>query len=202
MPSAKPVQEESPIPEPEIEAPPASFTLTQDEMNNLIATKVSEGIAAALPAVLAEIAKSQVSGPVFGGGMGPSEQVVMSNVPTRAAAPTYLKHYRKDDAINGKHQLIDVSKLENGKLGYPDDRGNIAGVMKGQYIQFVNGDFYATEQIEVDFVEWLQKTSPMSRIYEVQGRGIIPCEVVNCGMTFANEGDLNNHKQATHGLVM
>lgn len=184
------------LPQPDIVAPPSD-----EEINDLIAHKVSEGIAAALPAVLAQIMANQAgAGPQFGDGMGPSQQVIMTPVDSKPAATTFLKHYRKDDAINGKHQMIDVSKLVDGQLGDPDEKGNIPGVLKGQWIQFTNGDFYATKESEVEFVEWLRVNNPMSRIYEVQGRGSILCEIVNCGMSFASEQDLNAHKQATHGL--
>ncbi len=184
----------------EAASPEAGLGMTQDQLDNMIAQKVSEGVAAALPAVLAQIMASGQSGPVFAGGMGPSESVVMQTSSPKPAEKTYLKHYRKDDAVNGKHQFVDITKLVDGQFGDPDDKGNIPGVIKGRYVHFINGDFYATKDDEVAFVEWKMRTDPHSRIYEVQGLGVIPCGVVNCSMTFATEGDRLSHLAATHGM--
>jgi hypothetical protein len=175
-------------------------------MDNLIATKVAEGIAAALPAVLAQIASSHSTADSFAAGMGPSDQVTMSIAGSTTSQPaaTYLKHYRLDDAVNGKHQLIDVSKLdERGQLiveRMPDGKLNIPAVQKGKYINFVGGHFYATEEMEVAFIEHLIKTNPMCKIYEDSGTVIMPCGVQNCEQFFGDIKGLEAHMRATHGI--
>jgi hypothetical protein len=191
------------------EAPPDEELQEADRIqmtDELIARKISEGIAAALPAILAQMSANQSTDGQFSAGMGPSSQVNMSiagavNVPTK---PNYLKHYRFDEAVNGKHQLIDVSKIdENGEFiveKLPDGKINIPAILKGQYVHFVGGHFYATKQIEVDYVEWKMKNDPGCKIYEDQGGTTIPCGVMNCGMYFANEAGLNAHMKATHGV--
>jgi hypothetical protein len=189
--------------------PPADAIINaeaQARMDNLIAQKVAEGIAAALPAVLAQIASSQTAADSFAAGMGPSDQVNMSIAGATSVTPqaTYLKHYRLDDAVNGKHQLLDVSKLDDrGQLiveRQPDGKLNIPAVQKGRFINFVGGHFYATEEIEVAFIEHLMKTNPMCKIYEDSGTTIIPCGVANCEQFFGDVKGLEAHMRATHGI--
>jgi hypothetical protein len=178
---------------------------SQADLDNLIAMKVAEGISAALPAVLAQINMNQSSEGQFPQGMGPSSQVKMSiGGDNKQNKASYLKHYRLDDAINGKHQLLDVSKIdENGEfivIKTPDGKIDIPAILKGQYVNFVGGHFYATKQSEVDFIEWKIKRDPQCRIYEDVGGQIIPCAVQNCGQFFGTEDGLTAHMKATHGI--
>jgi hypothetical protein len=179
----------------------------QEALNNLIAMKVSEGIAAALPAVLAQMAIGQgvsTSDQQFPNGMGPSNQVNMKIGGDHVAKPTYLKHYRLDEAINGKHQLLDTNFInEDGSFQLErtiDGKINIPAVLKGEYVNFVGGHFYATREVEVRFIEWKIKTDPMSKIYEDVGGAVLPCSIPNCGQFFGNEEGLAAHLKATHGV--
>jgi hypothetical protein len=164
------------------EEPPAQLLKSAEEqadMDNLIARKVAEGIAAAIPSVLAQIALTQSSEQQFAAGMGPSSTVNMKVGGDARPEASYLKHYRLDEAVNGKHQLLDVSKLdENGDFiieELPGGKLRIPAVRKGEYINFVGGHFYATRQIEVDFVDHLMKTDPMCKIYESSEGNLLPC---------------------------
>lgn len=177
----------------------------QEALNNLIAMKVSEGIAAALPAVLAQITLGQqTSDHQFPQGMGPSAQVNMTIAGDHVAQPTYLKHYRLDEAVNGKHQLLDVSLMnEDGTFKTErthDGKILIPAVLKGEYINFVGGHFYATREVEVNFVEWKMKHDPMCKIYEDVGGSVLPCGIANCGQFFGSEDGLTAHMKATHGV--
>jgi hypothetical protein len=189
------------------EAPPAEVMKSAEDqaaMDNLIARKVAEGIAAAMPAVLAQIAMTQSAEQQFAAGMGPSSAVNMKVGGDVQAKASYLKHYRLDEAINGKHQLLDVSKLdENGDFiveEIPGGKLRIPAIRKGEYVNFVGGHFYATRQIEVDFIEHLMKTDPMCKIYESAEGNLIPCGELNCSMYFATEDGVIAHRRATHGL--
>lgn len=191
----------------DFEAPaPEMLKSAEDQaaMDNLIARKVAEGIAAALPAVLAQMAATQSTEGQFPTGMGPSSVVNMKVGGDAKKQASFLKHYRLDDAINGKHQLLDVSKLdENGDFiieKRPDGKQDIPAVRKGEYINFVGGHFYATRQIEVDFVDHLIKTDPNCRIYEAVDGSLIPCGELNCTQYFASEEGAIAHRRATHGL--
>lgn len=184
--------------------PPTPAEMSQAEMDNMIARKVAEGIAAALPAVLAQMAATQSAEAQFPAGMGPSSTVNMKVGGDVQKKASFLKHYKLDEAINGKHQLIDVSKLdENGDFVIErrvDGRYDIPAIRKGEYINFVGGNFYATRQIEVDFLDWKIAKDPMCKIYEAVEGNLIPCGELNCSMYFATEEGCIAHKRATHGL--
>ncbi len=177
----------------------------QGYTDEMIARKVSEGIAAALPAVIQQMMATQAQEGSFAPGMGPSSQVLMSiggDAKPKPLAKNYLKHYRLDGAINGKHQLLDVTQLdERGQLKFErtaDGKINVPAVQKGEYIEFVNGEFYATTEMQVAFIEHKMKSDPFCRIYEDVGGSVVPCG--SCGMYFANEEGLTAHMKATHGV--
>jgi hypothetical protein len=131
-------------------------------------------------------------------------------IPEAAAQkPTYLKHYRRDETPSGKYQLIDVSKLdENGDIPvvFTTDHNNFVksdspAVVKGKWVHFVNDNYYANTQMEVDFIEWKMRTDPQFKVYEVVGGGTYQCGVWNCNAPpFADEQTLNNHRRAVHGV--
>lgn len=191
----------------DFEAPPAEAVQAAQEkvdMDNLIARKVAEGIAAALPAVLAQLATAHTADQQFPAGMGPSSTVNMKVGGDAQKKATFLKHYKLDEAINGKHQLLDVSKLDdNGDFIIErgiDGKMNIPAVLKGEYVNFVGGSFYATRPVEVAFVDWKIAHDPQCRIYEAVEGNLIPCGELNCNMFFATEDGCIAHKRATHGL--
>lgn len=175
-------------------------------MQELISKEVAASLVAALPALLPEMLKALVPNV----GNVPSQVVPMGMVTNAAPSkPGWLKHYRRDDTISGKYQMVDVSKLEeDGELPihhFLDSAGHARSespaIMKGQWIHFVNGHFYAQTQKEVDFIEWRMRTDPQFRVYEDSGTGIIPCPVTGCSAAgFADEETLKGHLKATHGV--
>lgn len=190
--------------EPTTEAPPAMFD--PEQLRSMVAQQVATAIGAALPALLPEILKNvqtaeQSSGPSPFVVAGPATEVA-------PVKPRYLKHYRRDDTVSGKYQLIDVSKLdENGDIAvkiWTDNNGqtrsDITSAVKGRWIHFVNGHFYATDQLEVDYIEWRRKRDPQFRVYEDHGVGGFACGIVNCSAAFSDQETLDEHRCATHGV--
>lgn len=190
--------------EPTTEGPPAAFDPAQ--LQAMVAQQVATALAGALPAMMPELLKQFAPATP---GLGPSPFVHLGPAADKAPVkPSYLKHYRRDDTISGKYQLIDVSKLdENGEIQvrqWLDQNGvnrseNVSAV-KGRWIHFVNGHFYATDQMEVDYIEWRRKRDPQFRVYEDRGTGTLACGVVNCLASFSDEETLKEHRCATHGV--
>lgn len=113
---------------------------------------------------------------------------------------SYLKHYRCDVSPD----LTIVRRNADGdKLGSP---------IKGQYIKFRRGHYFATDQDVVDQIEWLMRnptTSPSNpeqviggvpTIYEDDGRDLIRCEY--CPEPFVRGSNAYKaHLRATHGVT-
>lgn len=189
-----------------VEAPPAG--LNRQDIQQIVSNEMAQSLVAMLPALLPELLKGmQVINPQG----GPSATVQLGLVNEVAAKPTYLKHYRRDDTISGKYQLVDVSKLEDPNsaelpVNFVTDHNNHTrsespAIVKGKWIHFVNGHFYATTQQEVDCIEWMQRTHPTFRVYEDTGPGILPCPVVGCTAGgFSNAETLSDHMKWTHGV--
>jgi len=187
------VEDNSTAPPPEV--------LGRQEIQQIISQEMASSLVAMLPALLKEI---QVQGT-----NGPSQHVHLGLVNDVASKPNYLKHYRRDGTVSGKYQLVDVSKLDdNGEIPVKfitdhnnHTRSESPATVKGKWVHFVNGEFYATTQQEVDFIEWKQKTDPQFRVYEVTGGGIIRCPVANCKSPgFTTDADLISHKRYAHGV--
>jgi hypothetical protein len=182
--------------------PPAEFD--QESLKKLVSEQVSQSVVAAMQALLPEMMKAQsATGPNL-----PSQAVSVGMAHGTAAKTNYLKRYRRDGTVSGKYQMIDVSKLEDGEINVQfvrDQNGTlqsqIPAVQKGRWIHFVNDEFYATKQDEVDYIEWRMKTDPQFRVYEMSGAGLIACPIGNCGaMPFIDDQSLKNHLKATHGV--
>ncbi len=183
-------------------APPAEFDV--ESIKRMVSEQVSQGVVAAMQALLPEMLKTVTpQGPNL-----PSQGVQVGMINSTPTQKSYLKHYRKDGTVSGKYQMIDVSELVNDSIDvqFVRDHNNqlqsvIPAVIKGRWIHFVNDDFYATDQKEVDFIEWRQRTDPQFRVYEVYGSGLIKCPVVNCtAVPFQDDLSLKNHLKATHGV--
>jgi hypothetical protein len=186
-----------------IEAPPALFD--QESLRKMVSEQVSQSVVAAMQALLPEMLKTQQVAP---GPNLPSQSVPVGMAHGTAVKPNYLKRYRRDGTVSGKYQMIDVSKLEDGDINVQfvrDQNGQLQtqtpAVQKGRWIHFVNDEFYATKQDEVDFIEWRIKTDPQFRVYEVTGAGLIACPIGQCGAPpFIDDQSLKNHLKATHGV--
>lgn len=113
--------------------------------------------------------------------------------------PKYLKHYRCDTSPD----------LTIVRVNMSDGKPN--GAMKGKYIKFRRGHFFATEQGEVDQLEWMRQTPPFDplepgkvlggnpSIYEADGKELTPCE--HCGELFvAGSNAWKSHLRASHGI--
>jgi len=114
------------------------------------------------------------------------------------APKNYLEHYRNDLSPDVQ---ITVSDVTNGIKGEP---------FKGRIIKFRRGHFFATEQYEVDFLEWVMAnplTDPrdsskiiggIPSIYKSDGKDIVACP--ECGEAFvAGSNALKSHRKASHG---
>lgn len=186
------------------EAPPPG--MNRQEIQSVVSQEVAQALVSALPALLPELLKSLVPNV----SSLPSQPVIVGGQSEAAPAKKgWLKHYRMDGVMSGKYQLIDVSKLdENGEIPvniYMDSanhaRSESPAVVKGQWVHFVNGHFYAQTQKEVDFIEWRMRTDPQFKAYEDRGAGVILCPV--CGNNtpgFVDEETLKGHMKATHGV--
>lgn len=170
------------------------FEMT-DDIKNMIASQVADGIASALPAVMAEMMRS-VSGmqsPAFASGASPVVNV--SIAPTTDVKPKYLKHYRLDDTVSGKFQMVDVKKMRDNDLSIGE------AIIKGRWIHFASDHYYANDQKEVDYIEWL--ISQGEKIYEDNSSAttFMRCSVSGCGKVFGDEDTLKSHLLATHGVT-
>jgi len=185
---------------------PSPPQFDQAQLQSMISRSVSEALVTQLMALLPEMV-STIAGPTVQN--GPTGATRINLVEDAPQKPGFLKHYRMDGVLSGKYQLLDVSKLdENGEIPYvvtydPSGRmrGDSPAVVKGEWIHFQNGHFWATKQIEVDYVEWRIRTDPQFRVYEDSNAvGEIICGVANCGIRFSDEKTLAAHMKATHGV--
>jgi hypothetical protein len=189
-----------------VEAAPAG--LNKQDIQQMVSQEMAQSLVAMLPALLPELLKGMsISNPMG----GPSTAVQIGLMNDVAVKPSYLKHYRRDDTVSGKYQLIDVNKLEDPNsaelpINFVTDHNNhtrsdCPAIVKGKWIHFVNGHFYATTEQEVACIEWMQRTQPQFRVYEDTGAGIISCPVVGCTAPgFVDQVTLNGHLKATHGV--
>lgn len=192
------------VPEETISPVPQEL-MDAEQVRSIVARSVAESLVPAMQALLPEMMKTLV--PNYANGpTGVTHVPMVENAPEK---PGYLKHYRMDGVLSGKYQLIDVSRLdENGEIPYitsmgPDGRwrGETPAILKGEWIHFQNEHFYATKQIEVDFVDWKIANDPNFRAYEDKNfGGDYQCGVVNCGKKFADSDTLTAHMKATHGV--
>lgn len=184
------VELQGPVDEPTIIAPP-DF-VSKSELNDVVANAVAAALAGALPSLM-DAVKSMTPNV----GNLPSPSVFMTIGETAAVENTFLKHYRLDNTPSGKFIEINMSMVE---AGYDPNEA----VMKGSWIHFKDGHFYATTPNQVKFIEWL-RNKPMDaggrpQIYEASGSQIIYCEAVNCHEAFTNQADYDAHLAGTHGL--
>jgi hypothetical protein len=195
---------DGPVEDATVAAPP-EFDPAQ--LKDMIARQVAESMVPAMQAILPELMKTLV--PQGTTGQGPTSVTHVPLVSDAPVKPAYLKHYRMDGVVSGKYQLIDVTKLnDEGNIEYvtsmgPDGRwrGEAIGVIKGRWIHFQNEHFYATDPLEVAFVDWKIANDPGFRAYEDKNLGgNITCYVANCGRSFPDEDTLAAHRRATHGV--
>jgi hypothetical protein len=179
----------------ETQAPAMPEPLTKEEVQALVARSVADAIAGAVPAMMAEMMKASV--PNYGA--APSQAVHIQTGPDAAPKVSYKKHYRLDDVVSGKYQLINMEKLGDRDIDdlNADEIKDI--MMKGKWFHFVHGHAYATSDNEVAFVE-KHLTRQGIRFYEDDGGVLYPCPVQGCDKSFGTESGLKNHKKATHGL--
>lgn len=136
---------------------------------------------------------------------GTQEVVVGQKTGVGIAPDKYLKHYRCDENPNMLMLELDMDKIESG---FP--RGE--AVVKGRWIQFRRGHFFATTENQVRQIEF-SRNQPMHDptnhqmvvggnpyIYEDDGTEILQCPVAGCGFMTASLNSLKAHKKATHGL--
>lgn len=166
-----------------------------DELQDAINNSVANSLASALPAVMAEMMK-MVAAQTPNFGNVPSPVTHVSIAPPVDVKPTYLKHYRLDGTISGKFQMIDVEKIKDG--------ASIAdAVIKGRWIHFASDHFYANDEKEVAFIEWMRDTQGL-KVYEdvSSATSLLRCPVNGCPSPgpFGDEATLKNHLRATHGV--
>lgn len=176
-------------------SPPDIAELVKAEVNSAVGAAVANALAVQLPTLI-QIVKEQGDSiqPQFPQGMGPAQNVPMSIAPIADIKVDYIKHYRLDDTVSGKFQELDMSLVEAG-MDIND------AVIKGSWIHFANGHFYANTENQVKYLDWKISTQPHCKIYVDEGSGVIPCTVVNCAHTFVNEKGLLAHLRATHGVA-
>lgn len=113
---------------------------------------------------------------------------------------TYLKHYRNDVFPQKRYIRMHVDH-ENDKL--VQDRIDL-----GEYIQFANGHFFATDQRDVDQLEWM-RTHPThdrtgatviggdpSLYVDDESEDVLWCP--ECRKPFASASKMAAHRKATH----
>lgn len=170
------------------------FELTA-EIQDVINNSVANSLASALPAVMSEMLK-MVAAQTPNFGNVPSPVTNVSIAPPVEVKPTYLKHYRLDGTVSGKFQMIDVAKLKDGAtIG--------DSVIKGRWIHFASDHFYANDQKEVDFIEWMRDTQGLQVYEDVSAAtSLLRCPVDGCPTPgpFGDEATLKNHLRATHGV--
>jgi hypothetical protein len=174
--------------------PPAP--LTAEQVQALVARTVSEALAGAVPAMMAEMLKASV--PNYGA--APSQAVHIPTSPDAPVKADYLKKYRLDGVVSGKYQMLNMFKLGNRDIDDLDAEEIKDVMMKGKYFHFQNGYAFAVSENDVEFVERYLKPRGV-RIYEDDSGPMFPCTVVNCGMQFGSEAGLMAHREATHGLT-
>jgi hypothetical protein len=165
------------------------------EVQDLINNSVANSLANALPAVMAEMMK-MVSAQTPNFGNVPSPVTNVSIAPPVDKKPTYLKHYRLDGTVSGKYQMVDVEKLKSGvPIG--------DAVIKGRWIHFASDHYYANDEQEVAFIEWMRDTQGLP-VYEDLSTAttLLRCPVDGCPSPgpFGDETTLKNHLRATHGV--
>jgi hypothetical protein len=113
----------------------------------------------------------------------------------------YLAHYRNDLSPDIQIQMRSIN-----------DDGSAGSALRGRYIKFRRGHFFATKEDEVAFIEWLMRTPafdptdasrPMGgnpSIYVSDGKDIVAC--LYCNERFvAGSNAMKSHMRATHGIT-
>lgn len=112
----------------------------------------------------------------------------------------YLKHYRCDVAPDLNVTARNYNAAEDA----------LEGVIKGRRIIFRRGHFFATEQWQVDQIEWMMRHSSLDpggtvviggnpTIYEDDGKDLAKCAY--CDEVFVvGSNSFKSHLRATHGV--
>lgn len=172
----------------------AVFSMTPD-IQEAINQSVSQSLASALPAVMAKMME-MVAAQTPNFGNVPSPVTHVSIAPPVEVKPSYIKHYRLDGTASGKFQMIDVEKLKNGStIG--------EAVIKGRWVHFASDHFYANDEKEVAFIEWMRDTQGLPVYEDVSNSSmLLRCPVDGCPFPgpFGDEATLKNHLKASHGV--
>ena len=118
----------------------------------------------------------------------------------------FLKHYRHANSQNIKIMELDMSALDRGENPaiYP---------IKGSYMQFRRGHFYATTKNQVRQLEWMRQRPKFSAnqeqviggdpgIYEDDGEQIYYCPAgcSHADVQFASTKSLARHMKSVHNV--
>ena len=155
---------------------------------------------------LREVIAAQVKAALDAAGVSEKKIAAASNVyqinPNAPAwrPKAYLKHYRNDVFPQKRYIRMHVDH-ENDKL--VQDRIDL-----GEYIQFANGHFFATDQRDVDQLEWM-RTHPThdrtgatviggdpSLYVDDESEDVLWCP--ECRKPFASASKMAAHRKATH----
>lgn len=154
---------------------------------------------------IAELVRQQVEAALAADKRAKNETPVVS-AEQRGIAPAqpakYLKHYRNDVSPD-----ITIQRRQ-----YEPESDSLGAVLKGERMQFRRGHFFATEQGEVDQLDWMMRhpsLDPLNparvvggnpNIYEDDGRDLIQC--VYCAEPFVRGSNAyKSHLRASHGIA-
>lgn len=127
-----------------------------------------------------------------------------SRVANAVEPQKYIKHYRCD--------LSEEAQIQRRAYNPETDRLESRPELKGQYIKFRRGHYFATDQDVVDQIEWMMRNHTVDptnqeriiggapHIYEDDGRDLIRCQY--CDEPFVRSSNAYKaHLRATHGVV-
>jgi hypothetical protein len=132
----------------------------------------------------------------------------------------YLKHYRCDTSpqlVIHARSIVDGKPYRPTKYNYLNKGWEDPDPLAGKRIQFRRGHFFATQQWEVDLVEWKMRNPSVDpnsgseapqiiggnpSIYEDDGLSSVGLCEYGCGMSFVpGSNAYKAHLKATHGIV-
>lgn len=154
-------------------------------------------------AMLAKIIEQKVNEALLAARMNQGNPVVNAETRTPAAVTPqkFLKHYRCDVSPDMQIQV----------RGYDRDADKLGAPIKGHWIKFRRGHFFATTQEQVDQLEWMirhplfdpaepgQVIGGNPSIYEDDGQQVTKCQF--CDEVFVmGSNSYKAHLRASHGL--
>lgn len=200
---------------------PVESTAQSEPMHDAAAILASFDIQALLKGQIEEVIRQQVAAEVQKVNPGNREVLAETRQQPIVNQQKYIKHYRNDVSPN-KVIFARTYVKETDSLFRPSEWSTDAKQYKhrdpleGQTIQFRRGHFFATEQWQVDQLDWMIRNpqyDPHSSadnlkviggdptIYEDDGKSISGCP--HCGEPFIpGSNALKAHLRATHGVVV